>query len=368
MRRAIQDHMSGRLEDQEFQSTADDAVRLATAAQKEAGAHVLSDGEQRRDSYASFVGGLLHNTQLIPLADLTAMVDDPAKFVEELKALDVPATEVRHPVVFGPLARTRPLAVHEALFVQSLSPLPIKVALPGPYLLTRTMWLDCLLERAYATREELGADIVRVLREELEALLRIGVAVVQFDEPVLTEVVFTGAKAKRSFMCGALSEKGAAPAELAFARDLFNAVTAGFPSDRLAIHICRGNWTKDEGALLSGSYTPLIAHLSSLEVGTYFLETCTPRSGELAALKALPEGRRIGLGVVNPRSDHVETPEEILARLKSARTTLGDRPLWLNSDCGFATFADNPVASAQVAASKIASMVEARSRFLSDAP
>ena len=116
--------------------------------------------------------------------------------------------------------------------------------------------------------------------------------------------------------------------------------------------------------MLSGSYTPLIEHLKSLHVGTYFLETCTPRAGELAALKTLPEGRRIGLGVVNPRSDHVETPEEILTRLKSARAEFGDRPLWLNSDCGFATFADNPVASAQVAASKIASMVEARRRFL----
>jgi hypothetical protein len=33
------------------------------------------------------------------------------------------------------------------------------------------------------------------------------VPLVQLDEPVLAEVVFTGAKATR-FMCGALSEKG----------------------------------------------------------------------------------------------------------------------------------------------------------------
>ena len=48
---------------------------------------------------------------------------------------------------------------------------------------------------------------MRVLREELHDLLAAGAALVQFDEPVLTEVVFTGRKSKRSFMCGALSEK-----------------------------------------------------------------------------------------------------------------------------------------------------------------
>ena len=74
-------------------------------AQIRAGVDVLTDGEQRRDSYASFVGGLLDNCQLIPLSDLAAIVDDPEKFEMELRALDVPATDVRHPVVFGKLGR-----------------------------------------------------------------------------------------------------------------------------------------------------------------------------------------------------------------------------------------------------------------------
>jgi 5-methyltetrahydropteroyltriglutamate--homocysteine methyltransferase len=38
---------------------------------------------------------------------------------------------------------------------------------------------------------------VRVLREELCFLPAAGVALVQFDEPVLTEVVFTGAQTQR---------------------------------------------------------------------------------------------------------------------------------------------------------------------------
>ena len=108
MLRTMHDHLEGRLDEEEFRAAADDAVRLAIDAQVRAGVDVVTDGEQRRDSYASFVGGLLDNCQLIPLSDLTAMIDDPVKFESELRALDVPAGEVRHPVVYGKLGRSRP--------------------------------------------------------------------------------------------------------------------------------------------------------------------------------------------------------------------------------------------------------------------
>src|SRR5678815_606627 len=101
---------------------------------------------------------------------------------------------------------------------------PVKVALPGPYVLSRLMWVECISDRVYRSREHLAEDIVRVLREELHHLLAAGVALAQLDEPVLSEVVFTGAKQTRSFMCGALSEKGDTATELAFARRLLDEV------------------------------------------------------------------------------------------------------------------------------------------------
>ncbi len=212
MLQAIHEHLEGRLGEAEFQATADDAVRLAVDAQLRSGADVISDGEQRRDNYASFVGGRLDNCQLIPLTDLLPLVDDPEKFEREMRSLDVPASEVRHPALFGPLGRSRPLAAHEHAFVHGLTDKPVKIALPGPYLLTRLMWLECVSDRFYRSREHLADDVVRVLREEIHFLLAAGVALVQLDEPVLAEVVYTGAKNTRSFMCGALSEKGDAGA------------------------------------------------------------------------------------------------------------------------------------------------------------
>jgi len=357
--RALHERLSGRLGDEEFEQYADDAVRLAVAAQERAGVDLVTDGEQRRDSYASFVGGRLDNCQLIPITDLFPYVTDPAHFAEELRALDVPAEEVRHPAVFGKLNRSRPLAVHELERVRRFTALPVKVALPGPYLLARTMWLECVADKAYPNREELALDIVRVLREEVAALLAAGAALVQFDEPVLTEVVFAQPRAGRSFMCGALGEKRDSGEELAFAGRLLGAVLDGFPRQRLALHVCRGNWSRDESVALRGPYTPLVPLFQKLPVGTFFLEMATPRAGDLEALRDLPVDARIGLGVVNQKLDRVESVEEITARAELAVRLFGPERVLLNPDCGFATFADSPLSSAEVAERKLGRIVEA---------
>jgi len=359
MLQALHEHLEGRMSDDAFRETADDAVRLVLDAQQRAGVDVLTDGEQRRDNYASFVGGRLDNCQLIPITDLLPYVDDPVTFEQELRELDVPAGAVRHPAVFGPLGRSRSLAVDELEFVRRHSALPVKVALPGPYLLTRTMWMECISDRAYATRERLADDIVRVLREELHFLLAAGAALVQFDEPVLSEVVFGQPSAQRTFMCGALGARRDTAEELAFAEDLINRVVAGLPAARCALHICRGNWTPDERVALAGDYRPLVPLLSRIKVGTLFLELCTPRAGELAVLRDLPDDRRVGVGVVNQKSQRVETAEEILAKAEQAVALFGAQRIFLNPDCGFATFADNPITSADVATQKLAAIVAA---------
>jgi 5-methyltetrahydropteroyltriglutamate--homocysteine methyltransferase len=344
-------------------------VRLCVDAQLRAGVDVITDGEQRRDNYASFVGGILDNCQLIPITDLLPYVDDPAEFERELRALDVPAGKVRHPAVFGPLGRSRPIALNEARFLRSLCDRPLKVALPGPYLLTRTMWMECISDRAYAHRESLARDVVRVLREELADLLAAGVSLVQFDEPVLSEVVYGHARERRTFMCGALGEKLDTPSELAFAEQLLQQLTEGFPSERLGLHVCRGNWSPDERVALHGDYAPLVALLSRAPVGTLFLELCTPRAGDGRLLAAIPRDKRIGIGVVNQKRVEVETPEQICAQVAPLVELLGAERVLLNPDCGFATFADNPLASAQIAQQKLAAIVAAskllRARYLS---
>ena len=351
--------LEGKISESQFNKVADDAVRLAVQSQLQSGVTVITDGEARRDNYASFVGSKLNGCQLIPLTDLLPLVDDPEKFKTEMQSLDVPADKVRHPAVFGKLSRRTSLAASELRFLGSLSDAPLKVAIPGPYLLTRLMWMDCITDKVYQTREELSQDVISILREELAELIDLGASIIQLDEPVLTEVVFTGAKNTRSFMCGALSERGDTEEELKFAADLINAVCAGFPKERLAMHVCRGNWSPDEGMALQGDYTPLLPLFNQLEVGRLILEYCTPRAGDIHVLQNLRPDLKIGLGVLNPKSTEVESIDSIASRVRECASILGADRITLNPDCGFATFADNPVNSSEIAKAKLTAAVQA---------
>jgi len=100
---------------------------------------------------------------------------------------------------------------------------------------------------------------------------------------------------------------------------------------------------------LAGDYRPLVPLLSSLDFGTYVLELCTPRAGEIDVLTTLPDDRRIGVGLVNQKNQVVDPVEVVTERARHAAELFGADRLLLNPDCGFATFADNPIVTAQVA-------------------
>jgi methionine synthase II (cobalamin-independent) len=127
-------------------------------------------------------------------------VEDKAEFEEMLRTMDMPASAVKNPTCIGKLSRREPLALDDLHFLRSLTSKPVKITLPGPYLLTRSMWVGALTRRPTATINEMADDIVRILREELLDLRDAGCDFVQFDEPVLTEVVMSEECDRRTFM------------------------------------------------------------------------------------------------------------------------------------------------------------------------
>ncbi len=76
-------------------------------------------------------------------------------------------------------------------------------------------------------------------------------------------------------------------------------------------------------------------------------------------LRELPRETRVGVGVVNQKHERVEGVEEIAARARRAVEVFGADRVLLTPDCGFATFANNPVASARVAEDKLRAIVQA---------
>ena len=91
-----------------------------------------------------------------------------------------------------------------------------------------------------------------------------------------------------------------------------------------------------------------------------FLELSTGRAGDSAVLRGLDEDKRIAVGVANQKLDFVEPVEDISRRMSEAIEMFGRERVMFTPDCGFATFADNPVASAKMAEAKLKAIVEAR--------
>ncbi len=362
---ALAQKRRGKLTDEEFRAAGDTEALGALRLQEAAGVDIVSDGEQRRDNFYSFIADCVEGVQLFTLADMLDYVEDKAAFERLLQALDVPAFAIKNPVVSGKLARRTPLALEDYLFLKRHTKRPIKVALPGPYLLTRSMWVKSLSASDYPTKESLGADVVGLLREELTALRDAGCDFVQFDEPVLSEVAFAGPHATHTFMCAALSEKASPESELSFAVELINAVVDGVSGVKTGLHVCRGNWSQKEDVLLAGAYSPLIPYFSQMKIQQFVLEYATDRAGSLDVLQYLPDDKEIGLGVVNPRTEEIESTEFIMNRVLKLLEFRDPGTIFLNPDCGFGTFADRPVNSTKIAQQKLAAIAEAAAELRS---
>lgn len=136
---------------------------------------------------------------------------------------------------------------------------------------------------------------------------------------------------------------------------------------RTGVHICRGNWSKQEEVLLRGDYQKLLPALKPMNIDQFVLEYATPRAGDIEVVGKSLNDRELGLGVVNPRTDEVETVDEIVAKAEKALEFYRPDQLFLNTDCGFACFATRSVNAEEVAYKKLCALVgsakELRKRF-----
>ena len=111
--------------------------------------------------------------------------------------------------------------------------------------------------------------------------------------------------------------------------------------------------------LLTGNYGPMLPYLMEMNIDQLVLECATPRAGEMEVFKEYANEKEIGLGVVNPRTDEIESTESIVGRVKTILNYFDPSKVYLNPDCGFGTFAERSVNTPETAQKKLEAVAKA---------
>ncbi|MBM3933694.1 MAG: cobalamin-independent methionine synthase II family protein [SAR202 cluster bacterium] len=299
----------------DFQRMMDSAVPYVAQMQEMAGIDIISDGEWRRKSYIGVI------------ADICSGF--------ELSIREVNGQRQSWHIVTGEIRPNNPGQIaREARFLREHTSRDVKVALPSPYLLGQRMWDPELSRGAYPSRRDFTEALVPVLRDELIALRNEGVAIAQFDDPQLCLFVDPAARA----------DYADPDAEMMYCVDMLNRIVDGVDGIKLALHLCRRNKGRS-GWLGQGGYVAILPALKELELHMLMMEFAMPAAGDKKVLADLPERFEIGLGCIDCRSQHIDTPEEIVARVKQALEYVAPHRITLHPDCGFApgSAADIPI-------------------------
>jgi 5-methyltetrahydropteroyltriglutamate--homocysteine methyltransferase len=295
-----------------------DGVDLAMRDQERAGVDVISDGEMRRAGFftAEFYRHLTGVRPLPPDRRLGIGAHDGLHRF----AVDEP---IGAPDGLGVVA--------EFVAARARTDRPLKVTLPGPFTVSgRLVTGD---RSVYASRVDAAEAFVPILGAEIERLVAAGASIIQVDEP--SPAIHPDAGA--DFVT------------------LFNAaVQPAVGRARLGAHLCFGNFLGRP--LAPRSYRPILAAMLAFEVDELVLEFANREMSEVGILREIVEsGRDVAAGVVDVKSSHVETPDEIARRAESILATgVPPERLTLVPDCGFSQTARH------LAVAKLHALVDGR--------
>jgi 5-methyltetrahydropteroyltriglutamate--homocysteine methyltransferase len=283
----------------------DDATVLAIRAQEEAGLDIITDGETRRESYSNRFATALEGVDL----------DRPGT------ALDRSGHPNPVPRIVGKVKRKHAVEVEDLLFLRRNTARQVKMTVPGPFTMSQQAQNDY-----YASEEEAAMDYALAVNEEIRDLFAAGADIVQIDEPYMQ----ARPEKARQFGLRALNR----------ALDGVSGVTA--------VHICFGYAAIIHSRPSGYSFLPELAGCSCRQVS---IETAQSNL-DCAVLEKLA-GKKIMLGVLDLNDPTVETPQQVVDRVKRAMPHVQKESIILAPDCGMKYL------PRQVAFGKMRAMVEA---------
>jgi 5-methyltetrahydropteroyltriglutamate--homocysteine methyltransferase len=316
----------GKLFDAAFKLIEDRAVDECVDVQIRSGIEVITDGEVRR--YA-FYGHLIDAVEgfdkyggwAIPFRD------------EKGEKLIQP-----RPVVVSKLRRKRPLCAEEFTYVRARTHHPAKCTMISAQ--QAAAYYDASKSSAaYASVDAYLSDLVDILRDEVEELIRLGCTYIQIDSPQYTALLDPDLRE-------GYRQRGNDPDRLLdLSIQMDNAVIGNHPGITFGLHLCRGN--NQSKFYAAGDYGPITKVFRNTKFNRFLLEYDDDRSGGFEPLKQMPEDRTVVLGLVSSKKPHLESKDELKRRIEAASAFVPLERLALSPQCGFAsTMEGNAVTAA----------------------
>jgi 5-methyltetrahydropteroyltriglutamate--homocysteine methyltransferase len=214
---------------------------------------------------------------------------------------------VKPPIIFGDVARPKPMTVEWAKYAQSLTKRPMKGMLTGP--ITILQWS---FVRDDQPRADTAKQIALALRDEVVDLEKAGIKVIQIDEPALREGLPLRRKNWQSY--------------LRWSVDAFRLSAAGVKDEtQIHTHMCYAE------------FNDIIEAVAELDADVISIETSRSQMELLDAFAEFKYPNEIGPGVYDIHSPRVVPQAEMEALLKKAAKVLKADQLWVNPDCGLKT-------------------------------
>ena len=302
-----------------------DATRVIFDTQRQAGIDLPTDGELYRfdinhpdtngmiDYFVGSMGGI---DTCVGRSDLEAF---QAK--QEMGFRAKPAGIVRSPLEEGALN-----LLDDCQRAADLAGGDFKFTVTSPYMLART-----LLDLHYGDFEALTIAIADTLAQQVGGL---PCPCLQVDEANIP----------------------GNPADGPLAAKAINRVLDAFEG-QTAVHFCFGNYGGQ--TIQAGKWEALVSFLNSLHADHLVLELAHRPEEDLDALKEVEPRIGIGIGVVDIKVNHIETPEQIASRIEKAENKLGQgRVQYVHPDCGFWML------KRSIADRKIAALAKGRDLYL----
>jgi 5-methyltetrahydropteroyltriglutamate--homocysteine methyltransferase len=303
MERLKTDYFRRKVSRAQLQDVHETGIKAALRDQELAGIDIVSDGELRRDNDVDYFLARMPGIEIA----------EPAKDFY-FDYYDVRLTAPLPPNAGTPLGLAEDFA-----FTAAQTSAPVKFSFTGPFSLAHRV-----RNQAYADGRDLVLAIARVLNAEAHALAERGARLLHIDEP---------------FLAGH-------PDQVGLAVDAVNLVTAGVDVT-WGLHVCYGN--RFARPRWEGHYDFLFPAVLDAHVDQLVLEFARKGYEDLPVIDKFGWDRTLGLGVVDVKTERVETPDVIAARIRAALELVPAERLVVNPDCGLRNVS-GPVARAKLAA------------------